>query len=130
MRHKDLEENQLQDEEQISTVTSVTEPSVGEKRPRAEEEIKEENSPPPQQVPRPNPNLAFQTPASNLNGNYNNGAGMGMAQGQAMVQDASAMGYDALYIGDLQWVRLSLVLSSVYSSEILSNLSSLIVDHR
>ena len=83
--------------------------------------MKEEQSPPPQPIPAnpptPNPN--------SLNGNYNsNGAGMGMVQGQGMIQnqgmaqDMLSMGYDALYIGDLQWVCLSLVSLCPYFSEI------------
>lgn len=39
----------------------------------------------------------------------------GMAQGMGAGQD---MGFDALYIGDLQWVCLSLDSSHVYGSEI------------
>ena len=101
-------------------MTTINEPGVGQKRPRVEEDLKNEQSPPPRTNPAnqhaPNPN--------NLNGNYNgNGAGMGTVQGQGMVhgqgmvpgqgmaqgQDLSSMGYDALYIGDLQWVCLYLV---------------------
>lgn len=103
------EENQLPDEEQIATVISSNEPIVGDKRPRPEE-VKEEQSPTLQQASRVNP--AVQQVSNNLNGNYNgngNGVGMGMVQGQG--QDLSSMGYDALYIGDLQWVRLSLYLA-------------------
>jgi len=94
------EEHQLPDEEQIATVMSSNEPAVGDKRPRAEEDVKEEQSPTLQQASRPNP--ATQQAPNNLNGIYNsngNGAGMGIVQGQ----DLSSMGYDALYIGDLQW---------------------------
>jgi hypothetical protein len=108
-------------------VTTSNEPGVGQKRPRVEEDAKEEQSPPPQ------PNLVSQQTlnTNSLNGNYNgNGVGMGMVQGQSMVQghgqgithgqDLSSMGYDALYIGDLQWVCLSLVSSFVYCSKVAS----------
>jgi len=106
------EDLQFPDEEQISTVTTSNEPGVGQKRPRVEEDAKEDQSPPPQ------PNLVSQQTlnTNSLNGNYNGngvGMGMGMVQGQSMVQgqgqgithgqDLSSMGYDALYIGDLQW---------------------------
>lgn len=104
------EENQLPDEEQIATVVSSNEPIVGDKRPRAEEDVKEEEqSPAPQQAPRLN--SAVQQVPNDLNGNYHgngNGTGMGMVQSQN--QDLSSMGYDTLYIGDLQWVRSSLLL--------------------
>lgn len=100
------EEIQLPDEEQIATVISSNEPIVGDKRPRAEEDVKEEHSPTLQQASRIN-SVVQQVP-NNLNGNYNgngNGAGIGMVQGQGQVQgqDLSSMGYDSLYIGDLQW---------------------------
>lgn len=112
---KNGEDRQYPDEEQISTVTISNEPGVGQKRPRGEEDVKEEQSPP----PRPNPANQQVPNANSLNGNYNgNGTGMGMVQGQGMVhgqgmvqgQDVSSMG-DALYIGDLQWVCLFLVSS-------------------
>lgn len=106
------EEIQLPDEEQIATVISSNEPIVGDKRPRADEDVKEEHSPTLQQASRIN-SVVQQVP-NNLNGNYNgngNGAGIGMVQGQGQVQgqDLSSMGYDSLYIGDLQWVRPSLL---------------------
>jgi hypothetical protein len=113
------------EEQQISTVTTSNEPGIGQKRPHVDD-VKEEQSSP----PRTNPANQHAPNLSNLNGNYNgNGPGMGMIQGQGMVQgqgmiqgqDVSSMGYDALYIGDLQWVRLSLVSSSVCCSENIVN---------
>jgi hypothetical protein len=108
---KNGEDHRFPEEEQISTVTTSNEPGVGQKRPRVEDDVKEEQSPP----PRPNPTNQQVPNPNSLNGNYNgNGAGMGMVHGavhgQGMVQGQD-MRYDALYIGDLQWVRLSLVLS-------------------
>lgn len=111
-------------EEEISTHTTANEPSVGEKRPR-DEEAKQEQSP--SQANRPNP-ATQQVQSIATNGSYSsNGGGtgmlpvqgMGIAQGQGVVpgQDLSAMGYDALYIGDLQWVRLFLVSPCVYKSK-------------
>jgi len=100
------EDHQFPDEEQISTVTTPNEPGVGQKRPRVEEDVQEEQSSPPQ------PNHANQQALNSNslnNGNYSgNGVigmvhGQGMAHGQGMPQDLSSMGYDALYIGDLQW---------------------------
>lgn len=101
-------------EEEISTLTTPSEPAVGDKRPREEDDTKQEQlSPGPQTALRPNP--ATQQVQSIANGNYNgNGVGMGMNPGMGMAQamapgqDMSGMGNDALYIGDLQWVRLSL----------------------
>jgi len=110
---KNGEDHRFPDEEQISTVTTSNEPGVGQKRPRVEDDVKEEQSPP----PRPNPTNQQVPNPNSLNGNYNgNGAGMGMVQGQGVVHgqgmvQGQDMRYDALYIGDLQWVRLSLVLS-------------------
>jgi hypothetical protein len=116
-------------------VTSINEPGVGQKRPRVEEDVKDEQSPP----PRTNPANQHAPNLNNLNGNYNgNGAGMGTVQGQGMVhgqgmaqgQDLSSMGHDALYIGDLQWVCLYLVSLSVYCPETVPILPLLVDDRR
>ncbi|KAF7976624.1 hypothetical protein HWV62_2302 [Athelia sp. TMB] len=102
---QDGDQPDYQEEEKISTVTTPNDPVAGEKRPREEEDIKEEEQP---QPPRPNP--ALQQPA---NGQINNNT---MAQVQAMQGLTGAVGmvqgmgggggdpgFDALYIGDLQW---------------------------
>lgn len=100
-------------------MTTPNDPVAGEKRPREEEDIKEEEQP---QPPRPNP--ALQQPA---NGQINNNT---MAQVQAMQGLTGAVGmvqgmgggggdpgFDALYIGDLQWVCWSSASSHVQISE-------------
>lgn len=102
----------------MEAITTVVEPSTGEKRPRSDEEEEEEAKPPPAQHSSPAPHaqpiqqgqVRTEGASHGMNGNYNvvvqNGSHMGGGT------DPSMMGYDALYIGDLQWVRLSCRLES------------------
>ncbi|KAH7912795.1 hypothetical protein BJ138DRAFT_1060358 [Hygrophoropsis aurantiaca] len=96
----------MQGEEQVETLTTEVEPVTGDKRPRAddEEDVKPQSLP---QPPQPTPILSQQhqvkaedSSISNMNGGFNpvmsNGGHMGNG-------DASMSGYDAVYIGDLQW---------------------------
>ncbi|KAH7884490.1 hypothetical protein F5I97DRAFT_1889881 [Phlebopus sp. FC_14] len=104
----------LQDDTQlevpVEAVNTSVEPSTGEKRPRSDED--EDTKPavqiPPQESraqPQPGPMQQVKTegnPEASMNGgNYSAGTANG---GQlSNVADPSMMGYDALYIGDLQW---------------------------
>ncbi|KIJ67038.1 hypothetical protein HYDPIDRAFT_174304 [Hydnomerulius pinastri MD-312] len=98
-------------EEPVEAVTNIVEPSTGDKRPRAEED--EDVKPPVQnspQQPRAQPAAAaIQTvqmktesgPDVPMNGSYIPHVANGGNTGNGA--DPSMMGYDALYIGDLQW---------------------------
>lgn len=97
-------------EEPVEAITTVVEPSTGEKRPRSDEEEEEaeaklspvQHSPPaPHVQPIQQGQVRTEGGSHGMNGNYNavmqNGSHMGGGT------DPSMMGYDALYIGDLQW---------------------------
>ncbi|KAG1779081.1 hypothetical protein EV702DRAFT_1090016 [Suillus placidus] len=95
-------------EEPVEAMMTVVEPSTGEKRPRSDEE-EEEAKPSPAQPSPPAPHaqsiqqgqVKTEGVSHGMNGNYNaivqNGSHMGGGT------DPLMMGYDALYIGDLQW---------------------------
>jgi len=116
LKHEELEENLAhQDEiaeEPVPTVLSTTDPSVGEKRPR-EEDIADEPistydpaqaAPVKQGTPQlPNTPLKSEIPDVKMNGTHPNPPAGGQVVGGGM------LGYDALYIGDLQWVRCPVV---------------------
>jgi hypothetical protein len=90
-------------QEQVQTVTTKVEPATGDKRPREDDgsDQKTNGTPPSQNVNQLN----------QINGMY-----AAQAMGQGVVGDP---GYDSLYIGDLQWVRLSCRLAScAYCPEI------------
>ena len=90
-------------QEQVQTVTSKIEPATGDKRPREDDgsEQKTNGTPPSQNVNQLN----------QMNGMY-----AAQAIGQGAV---GGPGYDSLYIGDLQWVRLSCrLVSCAYCPEI------------
>lgn len=111
-------------EDEIPTLTTKNEPAVGEKRSRDDDEQHDIRSPSLEHASRPNP--ATQPPHNEA---YNsNGMGPGMLQQNMMLgHDMSGMdGNDALYIGDLQWVRLFTVIFLVHSM----NSALFIVDHR
>jgi hypothetical protein len=123
-RLKGVEEQEFDTkEEPVETITTAVEPSTGEKRPRTDEEEDEPKSLPAQNLPpasRPQSGQQGQvrtegTP-NGMNGSYN-----AVVQNSGQVGggvDPSMMSYDALYIGDLQWVRLSCRLEScVYRSK-------------
>lgn len=95
---KHHEPNDEQEEQPVSSVTTTTEPATGDKRPREDESTDQNPNQPPAARPSPTP----QASASQMNGNY--GSAAAAMQG---VNGGMGVGYDALYIGDLQWVCLS-----------------------
>jgi len=109
----DALQDEVQVEEPVETVITTVEPSTGNKRPREEGE---DYSPSAQDSHRgsrspPNPSIKTEpTQNGTLNGNYNSGMANGGQMGNG--GDSPMMGYDALYIGDLQWVRFVLSISS------------------
>jgi len=81
--------------EKVSTLTSTVEPSTGDKRPREDDSEQyrgNQSLASPQRAAGNSANVAY---ASTMNSLLNSGS-----HGQ---------GYDALYIGDLQWVRVLLL---------------------
>jgi hypothetical protein len=95
--------NEDQEQEHVSTVTSIIEPSTGDKRPREDDEDLQDLQD--TQAPSMRATSAQsqqhqshgQNIASHVNGNYGSGGQMNGGGAES----------DALYIGDLQWVRLS-----------------------
>jgi len=125
--------HQQEVQEEVATVTSTVEPMVGDKRPREDEAVDQNPNQPPASASRPNPvqpqpqsQAQMQNPSVMPMVNPNNfGGQMAIgAMGGQMVNGGMGgmgMGYDALYIGDLQWVRLSCRLAScAYRSEMIS----------
>jgi hypothetical protein len=110
-------------EEPVETVTTAVEPSTGEKRPRSDEQEEETKPPPAQNSSQASRAQSVQQGpvwtegvSNGINGSYNAVAQNGGQVGGGA--DLSMMGYNALYIGDLQWVRLSCRLEScVYRSK-------------
>lgn len=95
-------------EEPVEAITTTVEPATGEKRPRSDEE-EEEAKPSPTQHSPPAPHaqsiqqgqVRTEGITHGMNGNYNPVVQNGGQMGGGM--DPAMMGYDALYIGDLQW---------------------------
>ena len=84
----------MKTEERVQTYTSDVEPTTGDKRQRDDDH-------------GPNPH-----PSSRSSGSgqaMGNGAFIQGTTGMAMIQPGGVGGYDALYIGDLQWVRYFVV---------------------
>jgi len=109
VRHQD-QRTQEPPQEEVATVTSTVEPAVGDKRPREDEAMDSSpNLPPP--TSRPNagqPQPQLQNPstvsiANQTNSNFSGPLGMAAGIGGQMINGAMGVGYDALYIGDLQW---------------------------
>lgn len=107
-------QDEVQVEEPVEAVSTPVEPLTGEKRPRPDEdeETKQNTSPTEPSRAHSATSNPIATQASHpksdmtasdvaMNGSYHSGGGHG---GSGNV-DPSMMGYDALYIGDLQWVR-------------------------
>jgi len=109
----DTFQDEVEVEEPVEAVSTAVEPHTGEKRPRADEDEEMKASVPPSsaeqsraQSTTTNSSQATQIKAEtadvSLNGSYHpvatGGAHMGGGAG-----DPSMSGYDALYIGDLQW---------------------------
>ena len=84
-----------EEQEHVLTVTSAIEPSAGDKRPREDDEDQEEIQAP--GVRASSVQSQQHHLASHVNGNYGTGGQM----------NGGGSENDALYIGDLQWVRLS-----------------------
>src|ERR1700733_7360138 len=94
---------------------------VGDKRPREDEAEDQSPNQPPPPASRPNP-AQPQQPQTQIA----NPAAMPAANQQntysGRMLNGSMGAYDALYIGDLQWVRLSCrLVSCAYLSEIISS---------
>jgi len=103
-------------------------PTVGEKRPREEDDTSDAretvNAP---AAPTVTQTVSNSSPITTVNGaasmnGTSYGVNMGAHQGVVGAGQGQGGGYDALYIGDLQWVCVScrLVLLCVYRSEMLS----------
>lgn len=125
-------QDEVQVEEPVEAVSTHVEPSTGEKRPRLDEDDETRqnatsNEPTSSRAhsvsgnPVTHPVPVILTKSSDatatggdvaMNGSYHAGSGHGGGGGNV---DPSMMGYDALYIGDLQWVRFSLILSFSFS---------------
>lgn len=87
-----------EEQEHVLTVTSAVEPSAGDKRPREDDEDQEEIQAPGMRASSVQSQQHHgQNLASHVNGNYGTGGQM----------NGGGAENDALYIGDLQWVRLS-----------------------
>lgn len=85
---------------------------VGDKRPREEEAHDQNSNQPPASRSSATPQVQSQVQVVPMAGQMNGSYGVpGMAAGMAGQMMGGSMGmgmgYDALYIGDLQWVRLS-----------------------
>lgn len=95
-----------QAEEHIAAVTTSVSPSIGGKRPLEEDDPSDPLSSNSAQesriatIPHSPPSKGEHN--GPVNGNYSTGAANSGQTGNGV--DPSAMGYDALYIGDLQWV--------------------------
>lgn len=111
-------QDEVQVEEPVEAVSTPVEPLTGEKRPRPDEDEDTKHTilPPPTEPSRSHSATNNAIPVMSqtghaksgltgpdvaMNGSYHSNGGHG---GGGNV-DPSMMGYDALYIGDLQWVR-------------------------
>lgn len=84
-----------QEGEKVSTITSTVEPSTGDKRPREDDTEQQANQAPASRSPQ-----GAGSGSGNSNGAYSGNPMVGVQMG-----NPGGQGYDALYIGDLQWVR-------------------------
>jgi hypothetical protein len=94
------------DEGKVQTVESTRQPDVGEKRPRDEESEQPMQDPALDSLSTtriPNGPSMTTNGSTGINANSNYGS-----SGNIQMMDGMGVGGgDALYIGDLQWVRLS-----------------------
>jgi hypothetical protein len=92
------------EEEPVQIVTTNVEPVAGDKRPREDDGF-DDKSPIAPQIPRITQTMGQSSePDVKLNGHS---TGIVAPSGQMNNgEDAQMAGQDALYIGDLQWVRL------------------------
>ena len=101
----------------MGTVTTTVEPSVGDKRPREETPEEKPQGLAIHPVPVPPRPLQHALPKPVTHDVKANGTSGGQPNGMDAQSTANA-GHDALYIGDLQWVRLSCrLVSCPYHSE-------------
>ncbi len=94
------EDHSGQEQEHVSTVTSIIEPSAGDKRPREDDDDLQDTQAPGMRATSAQSQqhqLQGQNIATHVNGNCSSGGQMNGGGAES----------DALYIGDLQWVRLS-----------------------
>ena len=91
-----------QEQEQVSTVTSVIEPSAGDKRPREDDDEQPETQAPGMRASSAQPQQSHEIAVTS----HKNGGGYSSDE-QLLQLIGGRIENDALYIGDLQWVRLS-----------------------
>lgn len=103
-------QDEVQVEEPVEALSTPVEPSTGEKRPRTDEddEIRNTSGDSRAHAAAGNPPAHHKSDMTApqdaaMNGTYQHASG-GHGHGSGNV-DPSMTGYDALYIGDLQWVR-------------------------
>ncbi|KAF5359734.1 hypothetical protein D9756_003047 [Leucocoprinus leucothites] len=90
----------LPEGEKVQTVTSTVEPSTGDKRPREDDsELQHINQPPATRSPQDNTTGA----GNGASVAYSGGGVQPMGGVQMGNPGGQGQGYDALYIGDLQW---------------------------
>jgi hypothetical protein len=100
----------------VQVLQETSDPRVGEKRPREEDESDVQAPPLPiqsyivKQDPPTGPRMSSGPTAGSDVSNGTMQSNSAMNQGQ-MIED----GYDSLYIGDLQWVRSYLASKEVYA---------------
>jgi hypothetical protein len=101
IQDQEMDQQAGQEQEQVSTVTSIIEPSAGDKRPREDDDEQPETQAPGMRAssaqPQQQSHGQIAVPSHKNGGGYSSGEQM----------NGVGMEYDALYIGDLQWVRLS-----------------------
>lgn len=105
----------------MQVIQETADPRVGEKRPREEDESDAQVPPAPlqsyvvKQEPPTGPRISSGPVAGSdmSNGTMQSNSAMNQSQ---MIED----GYDALYIGDLQWVRNYLALWKVYADRLVT----------
>jgi hypothetical protein len=94
---EEMDQQAGQEQEQVSTVTSIIEPSAGDKRPREDDDEQPETQAPGMRAssaqPQQQSHGQIAVPSHKNGGGYSSGEQM----------NGVGMEYDALYIGDLQW---------------------------
>lgn len=122
-------QDEVQVEEPVEAVSTPVEPMTGEKRPRSDEDDETRQNTFSTEPSRAHSAVGHTATSQGghskaestgpsdapMNGSYHHtsGGGHGGNSGGGNV-DPSMMGYDALYIGDLQWVRF-FILSICFS---------------
>jgi len=93
---EEMDQQAGQEQEQVSTVTSIIEPSAGDKRPREDDDEQPET-----QAPGMRPSSA--QPQQQSHGQIAVPTHKSGGYGAGEQMNGGGMEYDALYIGDLQW---------------------------